>query len=613
MTNNIKYINKDFGQYREALINYTKNYFPETFKDFNESSPGMMFIELASFVGDVLSLYGDHQLQESFINLASERKNIYNLAQNYGYKPNNIIPAQVDVQVMQLVPAIFVGGEYKPNLDYAFHIKSGMQLSTNDGVKFYTVNSCNFSVNTPSDPTTISVYEISNTGEITYFILSKTVKAISGEIKTSEYIFTEPRRYDKIVIDDENVSRIVSVTDSDDQKWYEVDFLSQDLIQNDVINNDLATSSLYQFNDSVPYLLTYLKTDRRYITRVRRDNKYEIQFGSGLGLESDEEIVPNPFNVGLGIEYYRRFNEAMLDPVNFLNTKTYGAAPNNTTLTVNYLVSNGVTDNIGAETLKLIDNIEFYDMLPGLNQTTVDDLKFSNDRGIKVTNELPAYGGLNSKDLETIKFEAMANFAAQNRAVTKEDYLLRVYSMPNKYGAISKAFIENDFTNSNILNLYVLSYNQDGSFQIANPAMKHNLSNYLSNYRMLTDAVEIKDPYIIHIGIDFEIITRPSFNANEVLLKCIQRLKELFHNNNMQINAPIILSKIYTELDKLDGVQTVSKIDIYNQYEEAKGYSGNQYDINTATRSGIIYPSLDPSIFEIKFPDRDIKGKTINI
>lgn len=610
---NMKYINKDFGQFREALINYTKNYFPDTFKDFNESSPGMMFIELASFVGDVLSLYGDHQLQESFINLASERKNIFNLAQNYGYKPNNVVPAQVDIRVMQLVPAIFVSGEYKPNLDYAFHIKSGMQLSTADNLKFYTINSCNFSINTPSDPTDIDVYEISNTGEITYFILSKIVKAIAGEVKTQSYEFTDPKRYDKIVIEDNNVSRILSIKDSDEQTWYEVDFLSQDLVQNDVINNDLATTGLYQYASSVPYLLTYLKTDRRYITRVRKDNLIEIQFGSGLGLENDEEIVPNPFNVGLGIDYYKRLSETMLDPVNFLNTKTYGSAPTNTTLTVTYLVTNGIADNVAAETIKIIDNIEFYDMLPDLNSVTVDDLKYSNDRGIKVNNEFPAYGGLNLKDLDSIKFEAMSTFAAQNRAVTKEDYLLRIYSMPAKYGAISKAYIENDFINTNILNLYVLGYNDDGSFQLANRALKHNLTTYLTNYRIMTDAIEIMDPYIIHIGIDFEIITRPSYNANEVLLRCIQKLKELFHQSKMQINAPIILSKIYTEIDKLEGVQTVAKIDIYNLHEESKGYSGNQYDIKTASRSGIVYPSLDPSIFEIKFPDRDIKGKTINI
>lgn len=609
----VKYLNKDFGQFREALINYAKNYFPDTYKDFNESSPALMFVEMAAFVGDVLSMYGDHQLQESFINLASERKNIFNLAQNYGYKPTNIVPAQCIVTVLQLVPAIFEDNTYKPNMDYAFHIKSGMQLSTKDGRKFYTIDSLNFSVNNTADPTEISVYEISNTGEITYFVLSKKVRAIAGEIRTATFDFESPKRYDKIVLDDINVSRIISVTDSDNESWYEVDYLSQDLVPSDKLNDEYASSTLHQYKDSVPYLLTYLKTDRRYITRVRKDNKLEIQFGSGLGLESDEEIVPNPFNVGLGIDYYRRFSETMLDPVNFINTKTYGSAPSNTTLTVKYLVSDGITDNIPADSLTIIDNMEIYSMISGLNPATVDELLNSIDRGIKINNEYPAFGGQNYKNLDLIKNEAIATFAAQNRAVTKADYILRIYSMPSKYGSIAKCYIENNFKNTNILNLYILSSADDGTFNYANPALKNNIAKYLSNYRLLTDAIEIMDPYIINIGIDFEIICRPSYNSNEIILRCIARLKELLSQDTLQINEPIILSKLYTELDKIDGVQTVSKIDIYNLNDISKGYSDVVYDIKTATRDGVVYPSLDPSIFEIKFPDRDIKGKTINI
>lgn len=613
MNNKIKYLNKDFGQFREALINHAKNYFPETYKDFNETSPALMFVEMASFVGDVLSMYGDHQLQESFINLATERKNIFNLAQNYGYKPNNIVPSQCIVTVLQLVPAIFEDNTYKPNMDYAFHIKGGMELSTKAGRKFYTIESCNFSVNSETDPTQISVYEISNIGEVTYFVLSKQIRAIAGELKTATYDFESPKRYDKIVLSDINVSRIISVIDSDDNKWYEVDYLAQDLVPVDKLNDEYASSNLYQYKDSVPYLLSYLKTDKRFITRIRKDNNLEIQFGSGLGLEADEEIVPNPFNVGLGIDYYKRLSETLLDPVNFLNTKTYGSVPSNTTLTIKYLVSDGIIDNISADSLIIIDNMEMYPMINGLNPSTVEELTNSNERGIKINNNLPASGGQNYKNLDIIKNEAVATFAAQNRAVTKEDYILRIYSMPGKYGSISKAYIENDYKNTNVLNLYILSTFEDGTFINVNPALKNNVVKYLSNYRMMTDAIEIKDPYIVNIGINFEIICRPSYNANETILRCIDRFKELFHQSKMEINAPIILSKIYTEIDQVEGVQTVSKINVFNLNDLSKGYSDVAYDIKTAFRDGIIYPSLDPSIFEIKFPDRDIKGKTINI
>lgn len=623
----IKYLNKDFGQFREALINHAKSYFPNAYRDFNESSPGMMFIEAASFVGDVLSMYNDHQLQESFINLATERKNIYNLAQNYGYKPNSVVPAQVELTVMQLVPALptmsMEGTTYEPDMSYAFHIKEGMVVRTEDNVRFITTESCNFEINTPTDPLEISIYEISNLGEVTFYLLKKTVKAIAGQVFEQNFEFTTPKRYDKIVLEQENVSRIISVVDSESETWYEVDFMAQDIIPVSIRNDYNATSELGVYQHSVPFLLSYIQTDKRFVTRVRKDGYFEIQFGSGIGQESDEELVPNPFNVGLGIEYFRRYNDLSLDPANFINTKTYGSAPDNTTLTVKYLVSNGVSDNVGAETINIIESMEFYPVLPSLDEEIVEALQFSTDRGIKVTNLAPAYGGLNVKPLDVIKQEAVANFAAQNRAVTLEDILLRAYAMPAKFGNIAKAYVERDeqrsiwnselIPNPYSINLFILAYDANGEFTPANSALKQNLSRYLSNYRLLTDAINIVDAHIIHIGIDFEIIVRPTYNSNEVLIRCIGRLKELFHQSVMEIGKPILLSKLYTELDKLEGVQTVADIKIYNKYDAGLGYSGNVYDINTATRDGIIYPSLDPSIFEIKFPDKDIKGKTINI
>lgn len=620
----VKYLSKDFGQFRTNLINHAKSYFPNTYKDFNESSPGMMIIEMASFVGDILSLYGDHQLQESFINLASERKNIYNLSQNYGYKPNNIVPARVELTIMQLVPAMLDGQNYVPNMDYAFHIKEGMTVKTKDDKYFYTIESCNFNINSVASPTNVNIYEISNTGEITYFILSKKVKAIAGSTRTEEYEFTDPRKYDKIVINEENVSQILSVEDDNNEKWYEVDFLSQDLVPIAIKNDRFATDDLHAYNESVPYILCYFQTDRRYITRLRKDNKFEIQFGSGIGLESDEEVLPNPFNVAIGIDYYRRYQETSIDPVNFINTKTYGSVPQNTTLTVKYLVSNGIDDNVSSETITIIENMEFYPMLPTLDSEILTTLKYSNDRGIKVSNEFAAYGGANSKPLDIIKNESTANFAAQNRAVTKEDYILRCYAMPAHFGSIAKAYIEQDeqisqwnnfdkIPNPYALNLYLLGYDNEYKFVNTNEALKNNIRRYLSMYRLMTDAINIKDAFIINVGINFEIICRPSYNSNDVIIRCIDMLKDMFHQTKMEINHPIILSKVYTELDKIEGVQTVSKVEFYNKYETEKGYSGNIYDINTATRDGIIYPSLDASIFEIKFPDRDIKGKTINI
>jgi len=616
----IKYNNKDFGDFRRALINHAKNYFPDTYSDFNESSPGMMFIEMSAMIGDVLSFYNDKQLQESFINMAFEKKNIYNLAQNYGYKPNTIVPAQVNIDFMQLVPAKLVGGEYEPNMDYALHIKSGAQIGTQENIRFRTIEPVDFNINTKSSPITVSIYEIANDGEITYFQLTKSVKAVSGAISTSEYVFTDPKKYDKIVIDESGVSEIIEIIDSEENKWYEVNYLSQDLIPISVRNTSFNDTELSQYNSTVPYLLCYSQTDRRYVIRLRNDDKYEIQFGAGLNLESDEEILPNPFNVGIGIDYFKRSEDVSIDPQNFLNTKTYGTAPTDTTLTVTYSKANGLIDNVKSDSITIIDDIEFVDNNNSIDETILNLIKTDAERGLKITNPQPAYGGLNQKPLDVIREEAISHFAAQNRAVTKADYILRAYNMPSKYGALAKAYIEQDEQLSNntnhnpyALDLHVLSYDEDGTFIIANDAIKENLRRYLMEYRLMTDAINIRDAFIINIGISFEIITRPNSNSYEVITKCIARLKELFSQQYMEINKSIILSKLYAELDQIEGVQTVSSIAIENLYDSDSGYSGNLYDIKSATRNGIIYPSLDPSIFEVKFPDADIKGRVIDL
>ena len=625
-TNNIsreiKYINKDFGELRQALINYTKNYYPNTYSDFNESSPGMMLLELSAYVGDVLSFYGDIQLQESFLHTVNEKINLYNLAQSLGYKPKSIVPAQVDLDIFQIVPSIGEGAATVPDFRYALSLEEGIIVSTDDGKIFRTVQPVDFSHNTSFDPTNISIYSILQDGSIESYLFKKSVKAVEGEIRTKTYEFTEPKPYDKIVIDDINISDIISVIDADDEKWYEVQYLAQDLIPVPIKNIAFNDSSLSEYNGTVPYLLTYKQSEKRFVTRLRKDDRLEIQFGSGVGYESDEEIVPNPYNVGIGIDYFERFDDISIDPMNFLNTKTYGKAPDNTTLTVTYGVSSGIDGNVRSNTLTKLDKnsikvINRYDLVDNTVYNAAID-------SIGVNNPEAAYGGMNKRSIDVIREEAMANFAAQNRSVTKDDYILRCYTMPVKYGSVAKAYIEQD-TQRNLwnqfekvnnqlgLNLYILSYDDKKKFVPANKAIKENLRQYLRQYRMLTDAINIKDAFIVNIGIEYEIITRPNFNSYEVLLKCTNRLMELFDNDNMEINAPIFINKLFTELDKIEGVQTVQDIKVVNKYDSNLGYSNNLYDIESATRNNIIYPSLDCMCFEIKYPNSDIKGRVIDL
>ena len=616
----VKYLNKDFAQFRQNLINFAKQYFPNTYSDFNESSPGMMFIEMASYVGDVLSYYADQQFRESVLSSAKEEPNVLMLSQLFGYKPKLNTPATVDVDIFQLVPSIGAGVNTRPDYRYALTIKAGMVVRTEQNIKFRTIEPLDFSQSTSTSPTDISVYSVNGSGDVTYYLFKKTVRAVSGTPKTMTFTFTDPKPYDKITLSDTNVLDIVSVTDNDGNIWYQTDYLAQDTVFEDIANIPFNDPELSTYRSTVPYILKLRRTARRFVTRVRGDYKTELQFGSGISSDSDEEIIPNPRNIGSGLEYLDRITTSNIDPSNFLYTSTYGIAPNNVTLTVNYTIGGGVADNVGANTINTIEfNTVVYD-----NEIYSVDLT-NTKTTLAVINTVPATGGKTRDDIESIRQNAIANFAAQNRAITREDYITRCYSMPAKYGSIEKAYIIGDtqldtadvdyprdtITNPLALNLYVLSYDSNKNFISPNKAIRENLRTYLSNYRMLTDAINIKTAYIINIGVNFEIVPRPSENSNEVVLRCVDRLKQLFSNDRMQINGTINVSNVVTELDKLQGVQSVASLEIVNLFDTNNGYAGNIYDIIAATKNNIIYPSLDPSIFEIKYPNIDIKGRVV--
>ena len=617
----IKYLNKDFSQFRENLIEYAKNYFPNTYNDFNESSPGMMFMEMASYVGDVLSYYTDNQLKESFLQFAGSRGNVLALAANVGYKQKNKIPATVDLDVFQLIPAKSTKDGKVPDWDYALTVQEGMVVKSEDtGIEFRTLSLISFRVSSSFDPTDISIYQISDEDKTPeFYLLKKRAKAISGQIKTATYTFGAAKRFDKILIEDTDAIEIVSVIDSDLNNWTEVPYLAQDTVYESVANTVQNDPELSVFTD-VPYLIKLKKTSRRFITRFRSDRKLEIQFGPGISNDSDEEIIPNPDNVGSSLTGLQAQFDFPIDPSNFMYTKSYGLAPSNTTLTVVYTIGGGIESNVPANSLKNVVDIQYQIDSQNLDLTLLKQIKAS----IACTNTTPAVGGKSEESIEEIRQNAMANFASQQRMVTTQDYIIRAYSMPPRFGSVSKAYVIQDqqqnpdygmkpIPNPLAINLYTLGYNGNGNLTALNPAILENLKTYIASYRILTDAINIKAAFIINIGIQFEVITQTEYNSNEVLIKCIAKLKEMFNSKIWQINQPIVISKIYNELDRVDGVQSVTSVRINNLYDTVSGYSGNVYDITAATKGGIVYPSLDASIFEVKYPNNDIIGKVVSL
>ncbi len=658
----IKYLNKDFAQYRGNLIEFAKTYFPKSYSDFNESSPGMMFIEMASYIGDSLSYYIDDTLKESLMVHAEDIDNVIALSQYLGYQPKVTSPAVTTLSVYQLVPAIGVGGSNTYDESYLLRIKEGMQV-TNDDIIFITQDIVDFTDDTDRE---ISIYETDSvTGEATFYLVKKYTQAISAKVETKEFEFGSYESFQTIELNDTNVIDIYDVRDSNGNKWYEVPYLGQEMVFEDYPNTEINDPDLYQFKTSVPYILKTIKTPRRFVKKVNGDSTTTIQFGAGDPTANDEQLIPNLKNVGLGLpNSISKLNESF-DPTNFLKTKTYGTSPSNTTMTVKYLVGGGISSNVGTNTLTTINSISFEEDLQSLTDTQ-NAIISATKSSVAVDNEVPATGGKGGDTIEEIRENALANFGSQNRAVTAKDYQVRVLSMPTKYGSIAKSYAtadgtldnnspssilsspkalqeftdlvmgfvekpdkeepdrkmvrdelqkfligktsnDNEKNNPFAINLYLLGYDGNGKLSNLNRAVKENLKTYLNEYKILTDGINISDGFVINIGIDFEIISLKNYNKSEVITECITEMKDYFNINNWTFNNTINISELELLLANVDGVSSVPKLKIINKCNG--NYSPNSYNIENAIKDKILYPSLDPSVFEVKFPDVDIKGR----
>jgi hypothetical protein len=607
----IKYVNKDFNEFRSQLLNFAQTYFPTTYTDFTPSSPGVMFMEMASYVGDVLSFYLDNQIQENFLQYARQSNNLYELAYMFGYKPKATGLSTVDIDFFQLLPAKTVGLDTVPDYDYALYIDTNTQVSSRTtNTKFIIEDPIDFTISSSLDPTTVSVAQI--TGDTpTYYLLKKTRKATSGTINTIGFSFGSPVEFATVNINAANIAGIIDIVDSDGNTWYEVDHLAQELVFDGIKNTNINDPNNYQNSDDTPYILQTKQVQRRFTTRFINPTTLQLQFGSGNPNDNDENVIPNPSNVGLGLPFEKDKLTTAYSPTNFIFTNTYGIAPSNTTLTVRYLTGGGVESNVNAGDLTSLNTSNTRFLKNNLNSTTSQYIFNS----LASSNPNAASGGKGGDSIEEIRQNTISNFSTQLRNVTADDYLVRALSMSPRYGTVAKAYTEKpkaDEANTT-LNLYVLTYDSSGKLANASTTLKNNLKTYINQYRMIGDTISIKDAFIINIACDFEIITLPNYNSNEVIFRCISALQTYFNINNWQINQPIIIRDITVLLDNIEGVQTVNKVNITNKAGTTSGYSQYAYDIAGATQKGIIYPSLDPSIFELKYPNADIKGRVVTI
>jgi hypothetical protein len=640
----VNYLSKNFSEFRQNLIEFAKAYYPNTYTDFNEASPGMMFVEMAAYVGDVLSFYIDNQFKENLLLFAKERQNVVTIAQALGYKPKLTAAATVEATIFQMVPALGTSQNYEPDKRFFLTILSNSKFSTDAPPiqAFRSIEDVNF-----SDPVNRSIRVLARDGSNapTMYVVSKKIKLVSADVKVATFSFGSAQKFSKIELPDSDVIAVQTVTDSEQNIWYEVDYLGQDLIIEErdvsVRNSDgyfsadmLSTGSLEPAK-----LAVFRRKPRRFSTRINTNMKLELWFGSGTGNTDDELVTLNSGQIA-NSKYTQAISNTPLDPADFLSTDTFGVSPANTTLTVSYLVGGGIQSNVPSNTITRVDSPLVKNIASDYS-TTEQNIFNQVLTSIAIVNEEPARGGGNVENVEEIRQNALAFFNAQNRVVTDKDYMVRSLAMPAKFGTISKIFVvrdeqisgigsqnpaalmlnndENPYNNRmyvtdpvspNSINLYVLGYDTERRLATLNTLVKKNLAKYLEQYRMLTDDVNIVDAFVVNIAVEFHIVVYRNYNMNDVITRCIDSIKEFFNIDKWQINQPIIMNDLKLAIGSIDGVQTVTNVVIANKYKfkDGRDYFEHRYPIDEAITDDIIYPSLDPCIFEIRYPETDIVG-----
>ena len=625
---NVQYTSKDFSSIKADLIEYTKSYFPDTYKDFNETSPGMMLIELSSYVGDVLSYYIDYNYKENLLATATEKRNVRRLAEFLGYKTPNKTPSVVKLKVETTINADGTTGE--PLYGEApSSIDSGLQIASNvdSEILFETTDEIDFTSSGSGDPA-VSAPILDSNGEASSYTLTRFVRAISGKTKTKTFNITSPTKFLELDLGEDDLIEVMSCVDGAGQRWYEVDYLAQDkILKQTHYSDDPTRTSAYDQGDAsgttssipIPYVAEYIRTNKKFTTKFDEDTQtYKACFGNGLFRFSNSGSNVDPVEqAGVTINGTNLADVPSAIGVVVGNNPNLGETPSNTSMTFTYRVGGGSESNIQAGELSVVNN-------PPAGVT------------ITVSNDEPSSGGTDGQTVDEIRSNASSFFASQLRCVTKEDYVSRILSLPQKFGSIAKCHVER--LDGGALLVHTLSYNQSKQLVQTPQLVLQNIGTYINQFRMINDQVgfgftlndTLFSGYVINFGVRFVVNYDRRSNPTEVKLNVIQVIKDFFKIEKMQFRQSINLNDLQYNILGLDGVIGIKELKLFqdgnNEYASGRQlyyYKGDgevigtdsnygfKYNFDNALRDGVIRPSVSSAVFELKNPNQDIYGKVI--
>jgi len=589
----ISYTSRDFESIKKDLLNYVKVYYPDTYKDFNDSSFGALMIDLVAYVGDILSYYVDYQVNESFIETSLQQNNVLKIAKQLGYKLPGYPSSTGICSFYVAVPAQSNGGQ--PNLDLVPILKEGTTLSSESGASFILAENVDFN----KQGVEITVGEINTNGTPINYVYKSYGKVVSGETKTKDFIMGDYVKFSTIDIGEENVTEIISITDSDGNEYYEVDYLTQDVIYKAVKNTGADSNT-------VPYILKQFQTFRRFTTEFDIDGNCTIQFGGGSEADFVENNFIDPTSVVLNFYGKNYDTDLLFDPNQIIKSEKLGISPANTTLTIKYRVNPSSNANVPIGSVKIVTNpiVDFRSS----TYTKVEALTLLSP--FECDNEEAIVGYVDVPTVEELRMRSAAAYSTQNRAVTKQDYINLIYRMPAKYGSVKRVnVIQDPDSIKRDINIYVVSVDENSSLTTATTALKQNVKNWISNYKMINDVIDILDGSIVNIGIEFEVVVELNKDVNATLSECLSVLKEKY-KQKFEMGEPIYLTDIYKLLNNVKNVVDTKNVKIVEK--SSAGYSSTQYSVvDNLSKDGRYLSIPQTHVFEIQDLDADIKGVAV--
>ena len=648
MENKISYLNRNFQDYRQALLDYSRKYYPDMATDYSDASIGSWLIDLNADVADNLSYHIDRVFQETNINSAQEPGSIFNIARNNGVKIPGPKGAMAEVRFTCQVP---VNGDTYAK-EFLPVIKRGTMVNSSSQA-FEVMYDVNFAEQHDefmrSDLTVEPVLDAN--GNITKYNLSKLAVVTAGEtlVYKKSIKANDIKPFMEIVIPVEGVMNIESILMKDGDaltsypsygefysyneivneadgedcpglvRFFEVNNLAEQFRWGESLNDNncpiIHAYGYYNSTDNKVYPTCQVTrgewkpVSHKFITEYTDNGYLKVIFGAGVQSAEYPDITD-----------MSSFSKYLITKT--LRNNALGVLPNpGTTIFILYRVGGGSSSNVAKGAISTISKLlTNFPMGYGANEATKAAVRSS----ITVTNTTPSVSGKDMPTTQEMKYIIKYNKGAQERCVTTKDYIDRVLMMPPKYGTPFRVGCAED---NNKIMLYLLGIDYQGKLDAALPSLlAENVQNYLTEYRMINDYVEIKPGRIVNLSVEVDAHIDKNYNMSDVVSLIISKVKDYFDVNKRNMGDDLYVGDLKKEISKIDGVANLIDVRMYN--ETGPGYSStptNQElyyssDCNRAEEGGvpgrqridldasdgIIYSDGD-TMLEIKYPEKDIR------